>query len=81
MDDPDAPGEEEWVHWILADIPGSASSLPAGFHEAVPAEPTPPPGLIQGLNSWGTVGYRGPAPPGATACTTTTSSSMRWTPS
>ena len=62
VDDPDAPGEEEWVHWILADIPGSASSLPAGFHEKLlPADA--PSGLVQGVNSWGTTGYRGPAPP------------------
>ncbi|MDB5352598.1 MAG: Raf kinase inhibitor-like protein YbhB/YbcL family [Planctomycetota bacterium] len=62
VDDPDAPGEEPWVHWILANIPVSLLALPAGFHEGLlPADA--PPGLIQGKNSWGTNGYRGPAPP------------------
>ncbi len=62
VDDPDAPVEEPWVHWILAGIPGSAVSLPAGFHELT-LPPDAPEGLVQGLNTWGTVGYRGPAPP------------------
>jgi Raf kinase inhibitor-like YbhB/YbcL family protein len=62
VDDPDAPGDEEWVHWILVNLPGNLAALPAGFHEGnFPADA--PEGLIQGTNSWGTVGYRGPAPP------------------
>lgn len=64
VDDPDAPGEEPWVHWILVNIPASLGTLPAGFREdSFPADA--PAGLIQGVNSWGTVGYRGPAPPPA----------------
>ncbi len=62
VDDPDAPGEEPWVHWILVDIPPNLAALPAGFHEtSQPADA--PSGLIHGVNSWGTIGYRGPAPP------------------
>lgn len=62
VDDPDAPVEEPWVHWIIANIPATALVLPAGFHEdTLPADA--PEGLVQGLNTWGTVGYRGPAPP------------------
>lgn len=62
VDDPDAPGEEPWVHWIIANIPASASGLAGGFHEeSLPADA--PSGLVQGRNTWGTVGYRGPAPP------------------
>lgn len=62
VDDPDAPVEEPWVHWIIANIPASTLTLPAGFHE----EKQPggaPENTVQGLNTWGTVGYRGPAPP------------------
>lgn len=62
MDDPDAPVEEPWVHWILANIPPTALSLPPGFHEKTTPDDAPS-GLVQGLNTWGTVGYRGPAPP------------------
>lgn len=62
MDDPDAPIAEPWVHWILINIPGSLTALPAGFHELeLPAGA--PEGILQGKNTWGTVGYRGPAPP------------------
>ena len=62
VDDPDAPGEEPWVHWILANVPATLVVLPAGFREdSFPAEA--PSGLIQGKNSWGTSGYRGLAPP------------------
>lgn len=62
VDDPDAPVSEPWVHWILAGIPADAVSLPGGFHEeSLPSQA--PEGLVQGLNTWGTVGYRGPAPP------------------
>ncbi len=62
VDDPDAPVAEPWVHWIIAKIPASAKGLPAGFHEKSLPEGAPP-GLVQGKNTWGTVGYRGPAPP------------------
>jgi Raf kinase inhibitor-like YbhB/YbcL family protein len=70
-DDPDAPGHEPWVHWIVYSIPKTVTEL---------AEGMPTPGLLpdpanpvqeswpgtQGLNSWTSgvkVGYRGPAPP------------------
>lgn len=60
-DDPDAPTPEPWVHWVIYDLPPQTASLPEG----VPAEPrlTSPVRALQGRNSWGTVGYRGPAPP------------------
>jgi Raf kinase inhibitor-like YbhB/YbcL family protein len=60
-DDPDAPGREPWVHWVIYKLPASLTGLPEG----VPAKPklTEPAGGLQGKNSWGTVGYRGPAPP------------------
>ena len=62
VDDPDAPGEDPWVHWVVINIPGTLTMLPAGFHElAAPAGA--PEGLVHGKNTWGTLGYRGPAPP------------------
>jgi Raf kinase inhibitor-like YbhB/YbcL family protein len=61
VDDPDAPRAEPWVHWVLYKIPADVQSLTEG----IPPTPTPdaPPGARQGKNSWGTDGYRGPAPP------------------
>lgn len=62
VDDPDAPVEEPWVHWVLLNIPGTSTSLPAGFHETSGPDGAPE-GIVHGLNTWGTLGYRGPAPP------------------
>ncbi len=53
MRDPDAPGGN-FVHWALAGISPSTTSLPSGGV----------PGLVApGRNSFGTLGYRGPCPP------------------
>jgi Raf kinase inhibitor-like YbhB/YbcL family protein len=56
-----------WVHWIIYDIPGTATGLP----EDIPfdsSHPMPPglEGAVQGANGWGLTMYRGPAPPGTT---------------
>jgi Raf kinase inhibitor-like YbhB/YbcL family protein len=61
MDDPDAPTPQPWVHWVIYKLPPTLAGLPEG----VAASPTltEPAGVMQGKNSWGTVGYRGPAPP------------------
>jgi Raf kinase inhibitor-like YbhB/YbcL family protein len=61
MDDPDAPTPQPWVHWVIYKIPAAVTGLP----EAMPADRrlTTPVQALQGLNSWNTVGYRGPAPP------------------
>jgi len=53
MDDPDARG---FVHWVVAGIPASASTLA----EALPA------GAAAGRNDFGNVGYGGPCPPSGT---------------
>jgi Raf kinase inhibitor-like YbhB/YbcL family protein len=60
-DDPDAPTPEPWVHWVIYKISPQSIGLP----ENVAKTPMPPnpAGAIQGKNSWGDVGYRGPAPP------------------
>lgn len=54
-----------WVHWIIYNIPGSATGLPEG----IPFDPSDPlpvevSGATQGNNGWGLPMYRGPAPPG-----------------
>jgi Raf kinase inhibitor-like YbhB/YbcL family protein len=62
VDDPDAPDPAAprmtWVHWVLYDIPPSAS----GLGEAV-ATSALPAGTREGLNDWGRTGYGGPCPP------------------
>jgi hypothetical protein len=61
IDDPDAPRLEPWLHWVLYSVPADAQSLAEG----IPPIPTleVPTGAKQGKNSWGSIGYRGPAPP------------------
>src|SRR3954471_728816 len=61
VDDPDAPRAEPWVHWVLYKIPADVQTLTEGL----PQSPTLAgrAGARQGKNSWGTDGYRGPAPP------------------
>jgi Raf kinase inhibitor-like YbhB/YbcL family protein len=62
VDDPDAPDPKApkttWVHWVLYDLPPSATGLP----EAV-APAGLPPGTRQGTNDWMRTGYGGPCPP------------------
>jgi Raf kinase inhibitor-like YbhB/YbcL family protein len=76
MDDPDSqpPG---FVHWVIYNIPATATGLPEG----VPATPSLPDGARQGANDYAPlaeegqtfprgapinrVGYDGPCPPGA----------------
>lgn len=60
LDDPDAPDpaapQRTWVHWVLYNIPPSASGLPQGGHDL-------PPGTREGMNDWKRTGYGGPCPP------------------
>lgn len=62
VDDPDAPDPAAprvtWVHWVLYDIPPTATGLPAGATAALL-----PPGTKSGLNDWKRTGYGGPCPP------------------
>ena len=56
-----------WVHWIIYNIPATATGLPAGL-PIDPAVPMPGEiaGAVQGLNGWKRAIYRGPAPPAGT---------------
>lgn len=62
-DDPDAPREKPWVHWLIWDMPAAADTIPEGY---------PPSGdgkafdqAKQGTNSFSNENqrYRGPYPP------------------
>jgi len=57
-DDPDAP-VGTWVHWVLYDLPPSASELP----EDVAKTQTFAGNAKQGVNDFRRVGYGGPCPP------------------
>ncbi len=61
VSDPDAPAGN-WIHWNVTYIPGNITAL----DEGVPAKAELPNGIKQGKNTWGTIGYRGPCPPGGT---------------
>lgn len=60
VDDPDAPDPaapaRTWVHWVLVDIPPSATAIPEGGRSL-------PVGCRDGLNDWRRTGYGGPCPP------------------
>jgi Raf kinase inhibitor-like YbhB/YbcL family protein len=62
VDDPDAPDPRAprmtWVHWILYNLPPTAS----GLQEAIPRNSLPP-GTRDGENDWKRTGYGGPCPP------------------
>jgi hypothetical protein len=62
VDDPDAPDPAAprmtWVHWLLYNIPVSAT----GLDEALPASGLPG-STLQGSNDWQRIGYGGPCPP------------------
>jgi Raf kinase inhibitor-like YbhB/YbcL family protein len=53
------PDGGNWVHWMIWDIPATATSLP----EAIPATATTDFGAAQGTNDFGEPGYGGPCPP------------------
>ncbi len=57
-EDPDAP-VGNWIHWVIYNIPGDQREL----DEGIPTDPELGNGTIQGSNGWGSIGYRGPAPP------------------
>lgn len=60
-EDPDAPTDEPWVHWVIYKIPASAMGLSENVAKA--AKPGCPAGAMQGINTWGKTGYGGPHPP------------------
>jgi Raf kinase inhibitor-like YbhB/YbcL family protein len=62
VDDPDAPDpaapQMTWVHWVLYNIPPTATGLAEGIKSKdLPA------GTREGINDWKRTGYGGPCPP------------------
>lgn len=53
VDDPDAPTEKPWVHWLVYGIDAKRDGIPEGS----------PGGGVEGLATGGEVAYTGPAPP------------------
>ena len=53
--------QSPWVHWVIYKIPASTVGLPESIAKRETL--TEPAGALQGKNSWGRIGYGGPAPP------------------
>jgi Raf kinase inhibitor-like YbhB/YbcL family protein len=61
VEDPDAPREQPFIHWMIWNIPGEVQSLADGLPNA--AELITPQGVVQGRNDMGGHGWFGPRPP------------------
>ena len=64
VEDPDAPRETPFVHWLIWNIPGEVDWLPEGLPNE--ARPVTPQDAVQGKNDNGSAGYFGPRPPAGT---------------
>lgn len=62
MDDPDAP-PGTWVHWVIYDIPKSASQLERAVPKTEKLNSGAQQGLVWGVEEFSRVGYHGPCPP------------------
>ena len=60
-EDLDAPSGT-WTHWVIFNLPSDTKSLPEWIMEREEIDN----GTKQGFNDFGTIGYRGPCPPGGT---------------
>ncbi|MFL5544544.1 MAG: YbhB/YbcL family Raf kinase inhibitor-like protein, partial [Gemmatimonadaceae bacterium] len=62
VDDPDAPDpakpQRVYVHWVVYNIPASATSLPENATKS-----GLPKSAVLGKNDWGNAEYGGPCPP------------------
>lgn len=59
--DPDAPTGSGWWHWVVVNLPATATSLPKGA--GIADGSTLPPGALQVRTDFGAPGYGGPCPP------------------
>ena len=55
------PVAQNWVHWLVINIPAQVSSIEEGA-----SKKKMPKGSIELQNSWGEIGYGGPQPPKGT---------------
>jgi Raf kinase inhibitor-like YbhB/YbcL family protein len=61
VEDPDAPREHPFVHWLIWNIPAEATSLPEGLPNEASLGVIG--GAVQGVNGAGKIGWYGPRPP------------------
>lgn len=61
VDDPDAPRDTPWVHWVAYDMAPDTAGLPEGASDE--PENVAPGGMTQGKNTWDEIGWGGPLPP------------------
>jgi len=61
-DDPDAPGGT-WVHWVLYNLPATATALPENVAKTELLPDLGGGGALQGRNDFRHAGYGGPCPP------------------
>lgn len=54
VEDPDAPTQEAFVHWVVYNVDASSTGVDEG---------QAPAGAVEGANDFGNVGYGGPCPP------------------
>lgn len=62
LDDPDAP-VGAWVHWVLYDLPATATRLEEGLPKTPSLANGAKQGASWGVNTFERVGYSGPCPP------------------
>jgi Raf kinase inhibitor-like YbhB/YbcL family protein len=64
LEDPDAPTERPFLHWVIWNIPGKLEGLPVNVPKDARLDQVPGlAGAVQGLNGRGKPGYMGPRPP------------------
>lgn len=63
-EDADAPEGKPLVHWVMYGIPAECNNLPEGVRKEKSLKY--PAGAVQGMNSFGQIGYNGPKPPPGT---------------
>lgn len=59
VEDPDAPGDTPFIHFVVYDLPGGETEL----EEGIPVPSHPAAGGYQGRNDAGRTGWAGPCPP------------------
>jgi Raf kinase inhibitor-like YbhB/YbcL family protein len=64
VEDPDAPMEKPFVHWMIWNIPGEVDQLAEGLPDV--GHLITPQNAVQGRNDDGSIGYYGPRPPAGT---------------